>query len=244
MSEELNLKEGTTSDYPLVSIIWVNYNSSKIMNIVKLSLLSIKKLHYKNYGLIVIDNASTDGSFEEIVSYLKEIGLNAKIIRNKRNLGFTGGNNVGYLARDPRAKYLVLLNNDTIVYPDSLTRMVKAMEKDLHCGALQGIILWLGKDSVYSAGALLDEFMFSNIILRNEKIKLLNEEHFITYSEGFYSIYRIDVLKKLGDYPFIWAMFLYFDDSILGIKLWNRINLKMHPLYYSETFVERYISSC
>jgi GT2 family glycosyltransferase len=182
-----------------------------------MSLLSIKKLTYQNYKLIIIDNASTDGSFEQIISYLNIIGLKAKIIKNKRNLGFTGGNNIGYLNRDPRSKYVVLLNNDAIVYPDSLTKMVQAMESDPKCGALQGIILWLDKNSIQNAGFGIDEFMFSNEIKR---IKY-NKDYYVSFSSGCYSIYRIEALKKIGDVPFIWSMFLYFDDNILGAQLWN-----------------------
>jgi GT2 family glycosyltransferase len=206
---------------PLVSIIWVNYNSSKILNIVKASLLSIKKLNYKNYELIIVDNASTDGSFEQIKSYLNNIGLKAKIIRTKRNLGFTGGNNIGYLMRNPKSKYIVLLNNDAMVYPDSLTKMVQAMESDPKCGALQGIILWLGKDSIYSADNGVDEFMFANVIFKNIKHKPIHNDYYVSYSDGCYSIYRVKALEKLGKVPFIWSMFAYFDDNILGVKLWN-----------------------
>jgi len=206
---------------PLVSIIWVNYNSSKILNIVKMSLLSIKKLNYKNYELIIVDNASTDGSFEQIKSYLNNIGLKAKIIRTKHNLGFTGGNNIGYLMRNPKSKYIVLLNTDAIAYPDSLTKMVQAMESDPKCGALQGIILWLGKDSIYSAGIGIDEFMFANVIFGDTKYKPVHNDYYVSYSDGCYSIYRVEALEKLGKVPFIWSMFAYFDDNILGIKLWN-----------------------
>ncbi|MEM3833401.1 MAG: glycosyltransferase family 2 protein [Thermoprotei archaeon] len=209
---------------PLVSILWVNYNSKRIINIVKKSLKSIKDLQYNNYELIIVDNASTDGSYEIIKDYVNSIGLKAKIIRNRRNLGFTGGNNVAYLARDPNSKYVVLLNNDAIVYPDSLSRMVQAMESDPRCGALQGIILWLSKNSVYSAGSGIDEFMFSNIIMRNTIMQLSsnrNNDYYVSYSDGCYSIYRTKAIEKLGKAPFIWSMFAYFDDSILGIRLWN-----------------------
>ncbi|MGB9729925.1 MAG: glycosyltransferase [Thermoprotei archaeon] len=210
----------TLINEPLVSILWVNYNSSKILNIVKMSLLSIRKLDYKNYELIIVDNASTDSSFEQIKSYLNNIGLKAKLIRTKHNLGFTGGNNIGYLMRNQNSKYIVLLNNDAVAYPDSLTKMVQAMESDPKCGALQGIILWLGKNSIYSAGIGIDEFMLANVF-RDSINKPIYNDYYVSYSDGCYSIYRVEALKKLGEVPFIWSMFAYFDDNILGVKLWN-----------------------
>jgi len=183
-----------------------------------MSLRSIKNFIYRNYELIIVDNASTDGSFEQIISYLNAIGLKAKIIKNKRNLGFTGGNNVGYLNRNLKSKYVVLLNNDAIAYPDSLTKMVNEMENDPKCGALQGIILWLDRNSIQNAGFGIDEFMFSNEI---KHISSYNKDYYISFSSGCYSIYRIEALKKIGKVPFIWGMFLYFDDNILGTQLWN-----------------------
>jgi len=74
-----------------VSIIWLNYNSSKILPIVLKSLESIIDLDYPSdrYELIVIDNGSTDGSFERIREFLeKRGGLRKKIIRLGKNLWF------------------------------------------------------------------------------------------------------------------------------------------------------------
>lgn len=105
--------------WPKVSIIWLNYNSSKIMPIVLKSLESIVNLDYPSdrYELIVVDNGSTDGSFEEIKRFLeKKSRLRKKIVRLSRNLGFTGGNNVGFMARDTESKYVLLLNNDAILF--------------------------------------------------------------------------------------------------------------------------------
>jgi glycosyltransferase involved in cell wall biosynthesis len=52
--------------WPPLSIIWVNYNSIGIMDIVLRSLKSVLELEYPDYEVIVVDNASSDGSFEKI----------------------------------------------------------------------------------------------------------------------------------------------------------------------------------
>jgi len=49
---------------PPLSIIWVNYNSMIIMDIVLRSLRSVLELEYPDYEVIVVDSASSDGSFE------------------------------------------------------------------------------------------------------------------------------------------------------------------------------------
>ena len=57
------------------------------------------------------------------------------MIRLEKNLGFTGGNNIGFKARDRDSKYVVLLNNDAIPLQDSLKVMVEHMEQ-FNCAAI------------------------------------------------------------------------------------------------------------
>ena len=59
--------------WPPLSIIWVNYNSMDIMDIVLRSLKSILELEYPDYEVIVVDNASSDGSFERIRDLVKRM---------------------------------------------------------------------------------------------------------------------------------------------------------------------------
>jgi glycosyltransferase involved in cell wall biosynthesis len=59
--------------WPPLSIIWVNYNSMGIMDIVLRSLKSILELEYPDYEVIVVDNASNDGSFEKIRDLVKRM---------------------------------------------------------------------------------------------------------------------------------------------------------------------------
>jgi len=72
--------------------------------------------------IVIIDNASTDGSAKAI----KEKFPKTKIIENKKNLGFAGGNNVGIrYALKKGADEIILLNNDTIVSSSSIERLIK-----------------------------------------------------------------------------------------------------------------------
>lgn len=94
---------------PLVSIITVNWNNSPVTCDL---LRSIKENNtYTNLEVIVVDNASAGDPTEE---FLKEYP-SAKVVRNKENLGFSGGNNAGI--RAAKGKYLFLVNNDTEFTP-------------------------------------------------------------------------------------------------------------------------------
>ena len=75
-------------------------------------LQSLAQLNFPRYNIILVDNGSTDGSIERLQSTFPEVN----IIRNDRNLGYAGGNNIGINhALSHGAEYLLILNNDTIV---------------------------------------------------------------------------------------------------------------------------------
>lgn len=113
---------------PAVFIILLNWNNRKdTMNCID----SINRLDYPNFKVVVVDNGSIDGSPEIIKKKFPMVHL----IRNKENLGFSIGNNVGIryaLRRD--AKYVFVLNNDTILDKNCLRELVKVAESDLKIG--------------------------------------------------------------------------------------------------------------
>jgi hypothetical protein len=111
-----------TKKYPKVSIVILNWNGKELTyNCLK----SIKKkTNYPNYEIIVIDQCSTDGSIEMIEKNFLEV----KLIKNRENVGFSAGNNQGF--RIAKGKYIMMLNNDTLVTPNWLSTLVDVMESD------------------------------------------------------------------------------------------------------------------
>ena len=89
---------------PLVSIIILTRNG--LHHLKRLFTDFDSKTNYSNYEIIVVDNASNDGSVE----YLKSLNLPITLIENKENVSFSKGNNDG--AKIANGEYLLLLNND------------------------------------------------------------------------------------------------------------------------------------
>jgi len=121
---------------PRVSIIILNWNSYEVTLD---CLLSLRKIDYPNFEVVVVDNGSVDGSPEKLLASAPEI----RLIRNPTNLGFAGGCNVGM--RDALRRgtdYLLLLNNDTIVAPDFLSQLVRFTESDEKIGAASPKVLF------------------------------------------------------------------------------------------------------
>jgi len=61
-----------------------------------------------------------------------------------KNLGFAGGNNVGFMARDRESKYVLLLNNDAILFQEGLKMLVEYAENYSNVVGLQGVVLKYG----------------------------------------------------------------------------------------------------
>jgi GT2 family glycosyltransferase len=207
--------------FPLVSIIWVNYNSSKFIEVIIDSLESIANLDYPRYETIVVDNGSTDGSFTVVKNISNK--YNFKLVKLHRNLGFTGGNNMGFKARNKESKYVALINNDAIVFKDSLRELVEFMENEEAVGAAQGIIL-SSEGVIDSAGVMMDEVLASHPLYRYKSPGMIKRPLAVTYTSGAYSIYRVTSLLDVWDGMekiFFDFGFGYFDDNVLGLQMWN-----------------------
>ena len=80
------------------SLIWLNYNSSGFIDIALRSVESVLDLDFDDYGVIVVDNASGDGSFERIRKFVegrKPSSVRVKFVRSDANRGYAGGMNLG-----------------------------------------------------------------------------------------------------------------------------------------------------
>ncbi len=210
--------------YPKVSIIWLNYNSLHILDIVRQSLKSLFEIDYPNYEVIIIDNSSTDGSYKEIKKIVSKLGtsMNVRMYRTSKNYGFTGGNNIGFKLRSNETKYVLLVNNDAILEKSSLLNLVEYMEMDNSLGACQGIILKLNRREIDTAGDFLDELLFSHMYLTKTNA-IPRKPFYVTYADGSISLVRVKAAltanktnKLFDEY-----LFAYLDDNLLGLKLWN-----------------------
>ncbi|HWQ16869.1 MAG: glycosyltransferase family 2 protein [Sulfolobales archaeon] len=210
----------------MVSIIWLNYNSKGIVDRVLKSLDAVFDLDYPEdrYELIVVDNGSSDGSFETIRGFVeRRSNIKKKILGLDRNLGFAGGCNAGFRARDRGAKYIVLLNNDAIPRKDSLRIFVEEMEKRPYLGGAQGVIVDPRTGFVDTAGNYVSEYLFPLAYLRGNPPNDMKRPLYISYPDGAYSIWRVDAVLKANkaERLFYDELFAYCDDIVLGLKIWD-----------------------
>jgi len=177
---------------PKVSIVFVTWEGKKYT----FGLLdSLKKIKYKNYDIIVVDNGSTDGTQKEFKKYKKM----ATLIENKKNLGLAEGLNVGIRESINRnSKYTLVLNNDMIVKSDFLDILVDAMEKHPEVSAVGPKIYYMDpKNMIYGTAC---DYHISRFKPRHSKeidIGQADEEKYMDAIDCVIMM-RNDVLKEYG----------------------------------------------
>jgi len=180
---------------PLVYIVILNWNGKKDT---LECLSSLKKLHYPNYRICLVDNASTDDSVE----VFRATFSNIEIIENCVNLRFAEGNNVGIsYALEHGGDYVLLLNNDTKVDEEFLQEMVMFSESNSTIGMVGPKIYHYDQlNVIWSAGGEIS-FWKGKIAhrgLRQRNSKNFNEIVEVDYLTGCALLVKKEVIEKVG----------------------------------------------
>ena len=206
----------------LVSIIVLNYNAGELLlNCIE----SIKKSSYQNIEILVVDNISSDGSQIKC----KERFPDVKLIQNKKNLGYCGGNNVGI--KEAQGEFIVILNPDTIVESNCIDELLTAHKK-FGDGLYQPKILSLNEENIIqSTGNMLHVFGFGFARDKGKKIIDINEEiEKIGYASGTCLFTTREVIQKVGLLDEF--LFLYHDDLDLG---WRAAQIGINSYYVPKS---------
>lgn len=218
--------------FPSVAIVlinWKNYEDSKKC------LISLQSCNYKNFKSIVIDNHSGDGSGEKLQ---KEFGDFTHFIFTDENLGFSGGNNVGFrYALENEFDYVMELNNDTEVEPDFLDKLVWSIHDKSDYGIAQPLIFYNGKrrNVIWNAGGKLIPFLGISLTKKEGSTDLrgvFSEE--TDWTTGCATLIKTSVLREVGLLKefFFFGSFEDVDFSMRvkekGYKLWFESGAKIY----------------
>ena len=215
---------------PLVSIIILNFNAGKLLlNCIE----SLTKLAYQNIELIIVDNVSTDNSQNQC----KEKFPQVKLIQNKKNSGYCGGNNVGI--KNANGEFIIILNPDTIVESNLIDKLLGAY--NIHGeGLYQPKILSLeDKTILQSTGNMIHVFGFGFARDKgNQENNEIKETTKIGYAAGtcLFALKETFLKLKLFDE----FLFLYHDDLDIGWRASQKeINSYIVPqttIYHAESY--------
>lgn len=138
---------------PKVSIIIVNWNSK---DYIKNCIDSLLNQTFQDFEIILVDNGSTDDSLEYVEKKYPQIS----IIKNKKNLGFAAGNNIGI--KNSSGKFIALFNQDAVTDKEWLYELVGALESSEKIAGAVGKIFYLGdkydKDAVFCTWSKLSPY--------------------------------------------------------------------------------------
>ncbi len=198
-------------DYPLVSIITVNYNHPEVT--VEL-LKSLQRITYLNVEIIVVDNAS-----QEDPSVILSSFPNIIFIQNKENLGFAGGNNIG--VNRAKGKYLLFLNNDTEVPPDFLEPLVSKCESNSLIGAVSPKIKFYYQPNTiqFSGQAPINPYTMRSSGYGYGSIDngQFDNDSVTSFVHGAAMLVPISVIKKVG--LMTESYFLYYEELDWGTRI-------------------------
>lgn len=219
---------------PMVAIILVNYNCAKdTLECIK----SLCKIDYQNYKIIVVDNASTDDSYIRLEHNAYK--YNYILLRAKKNNGFAAGNNLGIkYAFKIHPKYVLLLNNDTIVTSSFLIELLKNRPDDY--SVLTGTILYNNeKNIVWYGGGNIGHFSgrVKHLFYNQDKKVIPANPLEVNFISGCEMLIPAKIIKDVGllDEKF----FLYEEDADYCIRIKNA-NYKL--IYVPTSFIYHKIS--
>ncbi len=129
------------NDIVQLSIIILSYNTQEILGNCLASLVTLQNVQIgKDFEVVVVDNASSDGSAHYVAEHFPQV----KLVLNETNLGFSKANNVGVQATSD-TPYVLFLNSDTIVPEGTLDETLRYIEKHPDVGVLTcRVELWSG----------------------------------------------------------------------------------------------------
>jgi len=185
----------------LVSIIIVNWNGLKYLHE---CLSSLFNQTYSHIEIILVDNASTDGS----VDFVKENFPSVKIVQNSKNLGFAEATNIGIMKS--KGELITLFNQDAIADKGWLANLVEEIKSSEEIAAVAGkVYYWgdkYGKDAVFCTWSKIDPYTAMPYNFAGNDPKAA-----VDYLTGCAMLVKKEIIEEIG--PLDTGYFLYFDET-------------------------------
>ena len=231
-----------------IAVVICNYNKKAF---VLECIESVFQSNYKNFDLIVVDNASTDGSVKAIRErYADRLTL----LVNDENTGGSGGFNRGmlYAIKNKHYRYVHLLDDDVSVDKDAIGELYRFMEEHPEAGVCGSLVCKASsKEYIQEYGSNIDlEYISVTHLHAGKKVDTALPGHVICdYVAACSAMFRADILREIGvidkDY------FIYWDDLALcweirdhGHKVYacEKSIVWHHGSYGARTAFSRYYS--
>lgn len=198
---------------PLATVVVANLNRKALLEACLQSLEAQKGVSFE---LIVVDNASTDGSPEWVDQYAQTASFPVRLIQNRENKGFCAANNQGIA--EARGEFVALLNNDAEAEPCWLEQLLLAFTRGEDVGmAASKILVWEDPRQIDKVGHLIwldgqNRGRGSGEIDEGQ----YDAEDEALWPDGAACMYRKTMLDQIGGFDE--DLFAYGDDAELGLR--------------------------
>ena len=181
-----------------ISIIIPNFNGEKFL---KECLNSIKKQNFSHYEVIIVDNGSNDGSVE----YIKDNYDEFTLIQNQKNLGFATAVNQGI--KSSNAEYVFLLNNDTELEVECVSKLLNCIDKDENIFSVSSkMIQNQDRNLIDDAGDEYTLLGYTKKVGNNRSTELYQSKREIFSACAGAALYRRNIFDIIG----------YFDENFFA----------------------------
>lgn len=206
-----------------LSIIILNYKTKDLtINCINTLVSQYKKeLDDNKFEIIVVDNASNDGSFEAI-SNLTSSTSNFNVIKSNENLGFGNGCNFG--AKSAKGEFLLFLNSDTEIKDQGLLKMINFFSENKNIGVLGGKLKNADGSNQLSSGKFYSLFNLFLVLLGFNSAFSLRESPNVVkkvdWVSGACFMIRKSVFEKTRGFDK--DFFMYLEDMELCFRVKKR----------------------
>jgi GT2 family glycosyltransferase len=181
-----------------VYVLLLNWNGKDLMED---SITSYLDNEYSNFKVVMIDNGSTDDSVE----YVKRNFPGVIILQNEKNLGYSGGFNVGldYAFNRKNADYVLVSNNDVKADQKVISELVKVAETDERIGFVTGKVYYYDNpDMLQTVGKKEDPIRWNGDHLGNREKDMGQFDEVIErfFVDDIFTLVRKKMYKEIGGY--------------------------------------------
>jgi len=183
---------------PKVFAITLNWNGKKLLDDCFSSLLGTD---YPNFEVVMVDNGSTDGSVEFVRYKYPQVHT----IKTGRNLGYSGGFNIGldYAFNKKEAEYVLVINNDVKVDKKVVSELLKVAETDEKIGFVTGKVYYFDRPDIFqTVGKKEDPIRWNGGHIGNKEKDVGQYDAVCerAFADDIFTLIRREMYKKTGGY--------------------------------------------
>jgi GT2 family glycosyltransferase len=207
---------------PRISVLIITYNSAST---IQECLQSLQNQSFRDFEVILLDNASTDTTKEAVESVRPILTYPLRVHYGSQNLGFTGGNNKAFQLAG--GEYVALLNPDTEPVKEWIGTLVAAMDADAQVGICASKLIVHGTDRIDSAGDGYSRALRGFKRGEGQSLNKFTESEAVFGACAGAALYRRKMVDEIG----------FMDDDLFLIHEDTDLNLRAHLAGWKVMYV-------